>query len=91
MLILFFLYYYYFIYYNPAVASPPSNFLVPATSVPHPIPPSPFLQEDVRLTMPPASLGPQVFLGLGMSSPTEDRLGNLLLYMCWGPQTSYIA
>lgn len=35
------------------------------------------------------SLGPQVFWGLGASSPTEPRPGSPLLFMCQGPHISW--
>jgi hypothetical protein len=64
-------------------------------TVAHSIPPPPHLQEDVLTPphphpiKPPHFLGPQVFWGLGASSPTESRPSSPLLYMCWGPHISW--
>jgi hypothetical protein len=56
----------------------------------------PFLHVDI-LPLPPTShptrplnfLRPPVSWGLGVSSLTEPRPGNPLLYVCWGPHTSW--
>lgn len=62
-------YYFYFLQFShcPLPVCPPT--------VPHPIPPTLCVQEDVPPTpaRPPCSLGPQVSQGLGSSSPTKPR------------------
>jgi hypothetical protein len=75
------------LFYSPDFIS----LLVHLLTVPHTIPPSPISKMPPLSdpTRPPNSLGPQVSWGLGVSSLTESRPSSPLLYMCWGPHTSW--
>ena len=69
--------------YLPTVQSLFPLLVLPST-VPHPIPPPQCLQEDEPSptpTRPLHFLGPQVSLGLGLSSSTEARPGSPVLYV----------
>ena len=77
----------YFVYLHSSHC--PCSVLPP--TVPHPVLFPPVFK---RMYLPPSirpsnSLGSQVFLGLCASSLTESKPGSHLLYMCWGPHTSW--